>query len=58
MFFIDEQTLRLDVEDIYFLTALSWRGEEENMKARNIGHFTVDEYLELYCSPGAKKIGT
>lgn len=58
VFVVDGQTLRLKVDDIYFLTGLSRRGEEANMKARNIGIFTVDEYIELYCTPGTEKIGT
>ena len=37
VFMIDGKTLRLEVDDIYFLTGLSHRGEVVSMKARNIG---------------------
>jgi len=57
-FMIDGQPLILDVEDIYFLTRFSWRGEVASMKARNIGGLTVDEYITLYCALRSQKIGT
>lgn len=58
VFVVGGQTLRLEVGDIYFLTGFSRRGEELSMKARNIGTFTIDEYIDLYCTSSTEKIGT
>jgi len=58
VFMIDGKPLSLEVEDIYFLTRLSCRGEVASMEARNIGGLTIDEHVTLYCAPGSQKIET
>ena len=41
--------LRLEVEDIYFITGLSCRGEIVNLRARGVGGgLTIDEYIVVY----------
>ena len=43
-------SLSIEVEDIYFITGLSRRGETVNLRSRGPGSgLTIDEYIALYC---------
>jgi hypothetical protein len=58
-FNLDGQPLRIEVEDIYFLTGLSHRGEVVNLKARGGGSgMNIEDYIETHCIAGTKKVGS
>ena len=59
-FRIDGMSLTIEVEDIYFIIGLSWRGEMVNLCARRgPGHgLTIKEYITMYCYPETKKVGS
>ena len=49
-FQIDGISLTIEVEDIYFITKLSRRGEVVNLCSRGPrGGLTIDEYIVVYC---------
>ena len=49
--------LRLEVEDIYFITGLSRKGEVVNLRARGVGGgLTIEEYISFYCLSDTEKI--
>ena len=49
-FQIDNISLTIEVEDIYFITGLSRRGEVVNLSSRGPGGgLTIDEYIAVYC---------
>ena len=52
-FRIDGMSLTIEVEDIYFITGLSRRGEMVNLRARGgPGHgLTINKYIAVYCYP-------
>ena len=58
-FRIDDMSLTIEVEDIYFITGLSRRGEVVNLRSRGgPGHgLTIDEYIAMYCYPDTEKVG-
>ena len=58
-FRIDRMSLTIEVEDIYFITGLSQRGDMVNLRARGgPGHgITIDEYIAVYCYPEIEKLG-
>ena len=44
--------LRLEVEDVYFITELSCRGEVVKLRDRGVGGgITIDEYTAIYFLP-------
>ena len=50
--------LTIDIEDIYFITGLSWRGEVLNLHSHGPrGGLTIDEYIVVYCFSDTKKVG-
>ena len=59
-FQLDGMSLTIEVEDIYFITGLSRRGEMVNLRARRgPGHgLTIDEYIAVYCYPKTEKVGS
>ena len=59
-FEIDGMSLTIEVEDIYFITGLSRRGEVLNLHSRGGpgGGLTIDEYIAVYCYPHKKKVGS
>ena len=58
-FQIDGMSLTLEVEDIYFITGLSRRGEVVNLHSRGPkGGLTIDEYIAVYCYPNIEKVGS
>ena len=49
-FQIDGMSLTIEVEDIYFITELSRRGEVVNLRSRGPGGgLTIDKYIDVYC---------
>ena len=59
-FWLDGMSLTIEVEDIYFITGLSRRGEMVNLHARGgLGHgLTIDEYIAVYYYPETEKVGS
>jgi hypothetical protein len=58
-FNLDGQPLRIEVEDIYFLTGLSRRGEVVNLKAQGAGSgMKIEEYIATHCIAGTEKVGS
>jgi hypothetical protein len=57
-FMLDGQSLTITVDDIYFITGLSRRGEVVNLKTHGGGGMTVDQYIAAYCEDGTEKSGT
>ena len=59
-FLIDGMSLTIEVEDIYFITGLSRRGEVVNLHSCGGpgGGLTIDEYIAVYCYPDTEKLGS
>ena len=57
-FIIDQMPIRIEVEDIYFITGLSWRGEPVDLHGKPLGGLTMEDYIHVYCVEGSKKFGT
>ena len=58
-FNLDGQPLRIEVEDIYFLTGLSRRCEVVNLKSWRAGSgMKIEEYIAAHCIAGTKKVGS
>jgi hypothetical protein len=58
-FNLDGKPLRIEFEDIYFLTRLSRRGEVVNLKARGDGSgMKIEEYIDAHCIAGTDKVGS
>ena len=57
---IDDKSISLEVEDIYFLTSLSHRGKELNLHegAREDASLTIQEYIVAYCEAGTQKVAS
>ena len=52
-------SLSIEVEDIYFITSFSRRGEMVNLRSRGPGGgLTIDEYIAVYCFLEKKKVGS
>ena len=55
-FHIDRMSLTIEIEDIYFITALSRQGEVVNLRSHGPrGGLTIDEYIAVYCFLDTKK---
>ena len=57
-FVIDQMPIHIEVEDIYFITGLSRRGDRVDLHGKPLGGLTVDDYVHVYCVEGSKKVGT
>ena len=58
-FMLDGMSLRIKVEDIYFITGLSHRGKVLNLQACEVGGgLNIDEYIVVYCVPDTEKMGS
>ena len=44
---IDQMPLRIELEDIYFITGLSWSGETVNLQGKAWGILSVDDYIHI-----------
>jgi hypothetical protein len=57
-FNLDGKPLRIEVEDIYFLTGLSCRGEVVNLKSQGAGSgMNIEDYIATHCIAGTEKVG-
>ena len=58
-FHIDGLSLTIEVEDIYFITGLSRRGEVVNLRScRPRGGLTIDDYIAVYYFPDTENVGS
>jgi hypothetical protein len=58
-FNLDGQPLRIEVEDIYFLTGLSRGGEVVNLKSRGVGSgMKIEEYIDAHYIARTEKVGS
>ena len=58
-FHIDGMSLSIEVEDIYFITGLSRRGEVVNLRSCGLGGgLTIDEYIAVCCFSDTEKVGS
>ena len=49
----------IEVEDIYFLTGLSHRGEVVNLKSWGAGSgIKIEDYIDSHCIVGTPKVGS
>lgn len=55
---IDQIPLRIEAEDIYFITGLSQRGELVNLQGKARGNLNVDDYIHIYFPKNNEKVGT
>ena len=52
-------SLTIEVEDIYFITGLSRRGEVVNLRSCALGGgLTIDEYIAIYFYLDTEKVGS
>ena len=52
-------SLTIEVEDIYFITGLSRRGEVVNLRSRGPGGgLTIDKYIAVYFYLDTEKVGS
>ena len=57
-FILDGMPLRLEVEDIYFITGLSYRDELVKLQAHGVGGgITIEEYIFVYFLLDTERIG-
>ena len=58
-FQINRMSLSIEVEDIYFITGLSRRGEMVILRSRGPGsRLTINEYILVYYFPKTEKVGS
>jgi len=55
---IDQMPLRIEVEDIYFITGLSRRGEVVHSTSRTRSSLLVEDYVHIYYRGHPEKIGS
>ena len=55
VFHVGVHTLSLDIEDIYFLTRLSWHGHYVILTGGRGGGLPMSEYCRLHCVPEAER---
>jgi len=55
VFHVGVHTLSLDIEEIYFLTGLSWHGYHMNLTGSRGGGLPMSEYCLLHCVPEAER---
>ena len=55
---LEGQSLTPTIEDIYFLTGLSRRGEPINLHMFPSGPHNIAELINLHCEAGTKMVGT
>jgi hypothetical protein len=58
-FNLDGKPLRIEVEDIYFLTGLSRWGEVVNLKSCRSGSaMNIEDYIATHCVAGIENVGS
>ena len=55
---LEEHSLTLMTEDIYFLNGLSRRGEPVNLRTFPLGPFNIKDFIQMYCEASTEKIGS
>jgi hypothetical protein len=55
VFHVGVHTLSLDIEDVYFLTGLSWRGYHASLTGSRGGGLPMSEYCRQYCVPEVER---
>jgi hypothetical protein len=55
VFHVGVHTLSLDIEEVYFLTGLSWFGYHASLTGSRCGGLPMSEYWHLYCVPEAER---
>jgi len=55
---IDQMPLKMEIEDIYFITSLSRRGEVVHSTSRSWGSLSFEDYVHIYFLGHPKKIGS
>ena len=56
-FLVGDQLLDIEIDDIYFLIGLSYRGERVEFGGRGGGRESVDSYVSDLCMEGTRKQG-
>ena len=57
-FMIDQMPLRIEVEDIYFITGLSRRGEVVHSRGKTRSSLMIENYVQIYFPGHPKKVGS
>jgi hypothetical protein len=57
-FMLGGKSLTITIEDIYFITGLSHRGEVPNFTTHGGGGRTINDYINEYCEDGTEKMGS
>lgn len=57
-FMIDQMPLRIEVEDIYFITGLSRMGEVVHSRGRTRSSLSIEDYVQIYFPGHPKKVGS
>ena len=59
-FDLQGEILEIALEDIYFISGLSWQGDPFNLEGTGRGGdlLSVQNYIDTYCAPGTQKSGT
>ena len=59
-FDLQGEILKIDVEDMYFITGLSRRGMHVNLEGTGRGGdpMSVQDYVDTYCTPESQKKGS
>jgi hypothetical protein len=52
---LEGKSLLPTIEDIYFWTGLSWRGEPVNFWTFPLGPHNISEWIGLYCEAGTDR---
>lgn len=56
-FNLDGKPLRIEVDDIYFITGLPCRGDVVNIKAQGVGGgMNIEDYIATHCVAGTDKV--
>lgn len=55
---IDQMPLKIEIEDIYFITGYSQRGEVVHSTSRSRGSLSIEDYVHIYFSGHVEKIGS
>ena len=60
MFDLQGEFLEITLEDIYFISGLSWQGAPVNLEGTDRGSdlLSVQNYIDVYCAPGTQKRGS
>jgi hypothetical protein len=57
-FMLEDLSLTPTIEDIYFLTGLSRRGELVKLRTFPPRPYNIEDYITIHCEVGTKKVGS